>query len=910
MTLSPGTKLGPYEILAPLGAGGMGEVYRAKDTRLGREVAVKVLPQHLSANEEIRARFEREAKTVSSLNHPNICTLFDVGRAPGEAGSGETDYLVMELIEGDTLAERLRKGPLPGAELLRLGAQIADALDRAHRAGVIHRDLKPGNVMLTRSGAKLMDFGLARAADVAKKSGSGSSGSPLTQSPTVAQALTTEGSIVGTYQYMAPEQLEGHEADARSDIWAMGCVLYEMATGKRAFEGRSQATLIAAIIGSQPAPVNEAPSGAPAGDAAPAGLDRLIRACLAKDPEDRVQTAHAVKQQLQWIAEGAGMSGVGTLASTPGAVPAPLAARRGGSKLAWGVAAAALLAAVALAGQLWREGSETGPSLRFEIRIPASLAPLGPLRLSPDGRMAAFAATDSSGAARLWLRTFDDLECHALPGTEGAGRPFWSPDSRALAFFSGGKLRKILVTGGRPETICDAPGGSDGCWTRKGQILFDGDGAHPMIRMVPATGGEPHAITVLDTLRHEIQHGWPEALPDGRHYLYGVTNSDPDKSETRLGEIGSTHAVRVTSGDSRVEFAPSGHLLFEREGALLAQRLSVGSGKLTGEPRTLVDQVGVNRANAMPFFSCASGADVLLYSQARGSARRIVWVDRTGRAGEQIGPNGAYGSLALSPDGKRLAYELADASGQAGDLWVRDLERGISSRFTIDPANDMWPVWGPDSRTLYWTSNRAGAYSVYRRSLDSVGSDSLVYKTTANVGPVDASRDGRYLACMVNTNGAWDAIAVPLAGGAPVPIAATKFAETRPHFSPDGRWVAYDSDQSGLAQAYVQAFPGPGAPVQISSQGGGNPYWSADGTQLFYRSLTQDLMVADVKTGERFEAGASHLLFNFPLVLASGNVGRYAPAADGQRFLFCAPLPTESAWMPIAVLGWARALRK
>jgi eukaryotic-like serine/threonine-protein kinase len=902
--LAVGTRLGPYEILSPLGAGGMGEVYRAKDTRLGREVAVKVLPEHLSANPEVRARFEREAKTVSSLNHPNICTLFDVGR------EGETDYLVMELIEGETLAQRLRKGPLPGAELLRIGAQVADALDRAHRAGVVHRDLKPGNIMLTRSGAKLMDFGLARAADVARKSGSGTSGSALTQSPTVAQALTTEGSIVGTYQYMAPEQLEGHEADARSDIWAMGCVLYEMATGKRAFEGRSQATLIAAIIGSQPGPVNEAPSGAPAGDAPPAGLDRLIRACLAKDPEDRVQTAHGVKQQLQWIAEGAGMSSVGTPASNPTAVPAPVVVKRGGSRLAWGVAAVALLAAVAFAGLWWRGAAEPGPSLRFEIRVPSSLTPLGPLRVSPDGRMAAFAANDSSGTARIWLRTFDDLECHSLPGTEGAGRPFWSPDSRSLGFFSGGKLRKVLVTGGRPETICDAPGGSDGCWSRKGMILFDGDGAHPEIRMVPAAGGEPHTITALDTTKHEVTHAWPEVLPDGKHFLYAVSNSDPDKSETRLAEIGSKRAVRVIQGDSRVEYSPSGYLLFEREGALLAQKLVVGSGKLTGEPRTLVDQIGVNRANSMPFYSSATGADVLLYSQARGSARRIVWVDRSGRAGEQVVPNGAYGGLALSPDGKRLAYELADASGQAVDLWVRDLERGISSRFTIDPANDIWPVWGPDSRTLYWASNRSGTFAVYRRSIDSVGGDSLVYKTTTNVGPVDASRDGRYLACMVSVAGSWDAIAVPLAGGEPIPIANSKFAESRPHFSPDGKWVAYDSDQSGLSQAYVQAFPGPGAPVQISSQGGGNPTWSADGTQLFYRSLTQDLMVADVKTGERFEAAPSRLLFNFPLVLGNGTVGRYQPSPDGQRFIFCAPLPSESSWMPIAVLGWARGLKK
>ncbi len=901
--IAPGTRLGPYEILAPIGAGGMGEVYRAKDTRLGREVAVKVLPEHLSANPEVRARFEREAKTVSSLNHPNICTLFDVG------AEGDVEYLVMELIEGETLAARLRKGPMTGTEILRLGAQIADALDRAHRAGVIHRDLKPGNVMLTRSGAKLMDFGLARAADVAKRTGSGTSGSALTQSPTVGQALTTEGTIVGTFQYMAPEQLEGKEADARSDIWALGCVLYEMATGKRAFEGRSQATLIASIIGSQPAPIAESPSGVPpSGDLPPSGLDRLIRACLAKDPEERVQTAHAVKQQLQWIAEGAGLSGVGTPVSTPVAVPVPVAARRGTARLAWGVAVIALLAAAAFAGLWWRRASAPPPTFRFEIQIPGSLAPLGPMRVSPDGRMAAFAATDSLGTPRLYLRSFDDLECHPLPGTEGTGRPFWSPDSRYLAFFSGGKLRKIVVTGGRPETICDAPGGSDGTWSRKNMILFDGDGAHPFIRMVSASGGDPRAVTVLDTTRKEISDAWPEALPDGRHFLYAVTNSDPDKSEIRLGEIGSKRAIRVMAGDGRVEYAPPGYVLFEREGALLAQRFSVGSGKLTGEPRTLVDEVGVNRGNSNPFFSTASQSDVLVFSQARGTARRLVWVDRSGKPVEQVGPDGAYGGLSLSPDGRRLAYELADASGQATDIWVRDLERGISSRFTIDPASDIWPVWGPDSRTLYWASNRTGTYSVYRRSIDSVGRDSLIYKSDLNVGPVDASRDGRYLACMVLSSGQWDAIAVPLGGGDVVPIAVSKFSESRPHFSPDGRWVAYDSDQSGRQQAYVQAFPGPGPPVQISSEGGGNTTWKADGTQLFFRSLSQDFLVADVKTGARFEAGPARVMFNFPIVLGSGSVGRYAPSPDGQRFLLCAPLGSEGGWQPTIVFGWAHAL--
>ena len=885
--LAAGARLGPFEIVAPLGAGGMGEVYRARDTRLSREVAIKVLPQHLSTNPEVRARFEREARTISSLNHPHICTLFDVGR------EGDVDYLVMELVEGETLAQKLLKGPLPLDQVLKFGAQIADALDRAHRAGVVHRDLKPGNVMITKGAAKLMDFGLARVTGLAGPGkGSGVTVAALTQTPTVAHGLTTEGAIVGTFQYMSPEQLEGHEADARADLWALGCVLHEMATGKPAFSGKSQASLIGMIMGSEPQPLSQlAPMTPPT-------LERLVRGCLAKDADQRVQTAHEVKLQLQWIAEG------GSQSSSP--APGVLRARHG-SPLPWAVAGVAFAGALAFAGLWWQRASAPSPLLRFEMRVPASLSPLGPLRVSPDGRMAAFGASDSSGAPRLWLRSFDDLSCRPLPGTEGAGRPFWSPDSRMLGFFSGGKLRKIVVTGGRPQTICDAPGGSDGTWTSKGLILYDGDGAHPTIQMVSAQGGVPRAITMLDTTKHELTHGWPEALPDGKHFLYAVTNNEADKSELRLGEIGSSKVVRVMPGDGRVEYVPAGYLLFERDGALMAQKFSPGSGKVMGEPRTVADLIGVNRANQMPFFS-ASKTDVLVFSQGRSTASRMVWVDRTGKAGDDVGPPGSYGALALSPDGRKLAYEQADATGQATDLWVRDLERSVSSRFTIDPGNDIWPVWSADSRTLYWASNRTGIYAVYRRTLDGVDSDSLFYRAAANVGPVDMSRDGRYLACQLSAGGTWDAIAVPLDGSKPVAFAASKFSETRPHFSPDGKWIAYDSDQSGTMQVYVQAFPGPGAPVQISNQGGGNPTWNANGTELFYRTPAQDFFSVPVKTGERFEAGAPLKMFNFPIVLTTGSVGRYAPSTDAQRFLLCAPLQAETNWMPVAVFGWLRGL--
>ena len=860
----------------------MGEVYRARDTRLGRDVAVKVLPANLSASAESRARFEREAKTVSSLNHPNICTLFDIGHEDG------VDFLVMELMEGETLAERLQRGPLPPADILKIGSEIADALDRAHRQNLVHRDLKPSNVMLTRSGAKLLDFGLARV------TGLSASASELSTSPTVTRALTTEGSIVGTFQYMSPEVLEGREADSRSDLWALGAILYEMATGRRAFEGKSQASLIGLIMNSEPAPIGTLVP------LAPPALERVVTACLAKDPDQRIQTAHDVRLQLKWIAEGGSQAGV----------PAPVAARRRGrERIAWVVAGVAMVIAAGLGALELRRASEPRREMRFELKLPASLSPGGPLRISPDGQAVAFEANDSSGVAQLWLRTFDDPEIHALPGTQGAGRPCWSPDSRSLAFFADNKLKKILISGGRPETVCEAPGGYDCSWGTNGAILFDGDGGHPTIRMAMATGGEPHVAAAPDTAKHIVACNWPDVLPDGSHFLFIAQNSQSDLSEVRLGVIGTTKSVTVMKGESRVEFAPPNLLLFEREGALMAQRLDVGSGKLLGEPRTLADRIGVNRTNGMPYFS-ASKNGVLVYSQASSAQRHTVWLDRAGHALAEIGAPAAQSDIALSPDGRQLAITMTDASGSSSDLWVRDLTRDIASRFTIDPANDIWPVWSPDSKRLYWSSNRSADYEIYQRGLEAAA-DSLLFKGANSVGPIDVSRDGRYLAYMLSDgSGGWDSYALPLFGEMkPITIAASHFSEARPRFSPDGRWVAYDSDQSGRPEVYVQAFPVPGAPVQISNSGGLDARWRADGRELYYRTQALVLFAADVSIGERFQAGMPKQLFPTPLLLQGLQVSRWMPSADGQKFLFSAPVRAELS-QPLVVFNWRTELER
>ena len=693
---------------------------------------------------------------------------------------------------------------------------------------------------------------------------------------------------------MAPEVLEGREADARADLWALGAMLYEMATGRRAFEGKSQASLIGSIMNSQPTPLSTAMP------LLPPALERVVSACLAKDPEQRIQTAHDVKLQLQWIAEGGSQAGV----------PAPVAARRRGrERIAWLVAAVALLVAALLGVTQWRQASSPAEEMRFELRVPEQLIPGGPLRVSPDGRAVACNATDSSGVLQLWVRTFDNPEFRSLPGTQGAQRPCWSPNGKFLAFFSDGKLKKILVAGGRPETICEAPGGFDCNWGSRDLIAFDGDGSHLMIRAVSASGGEPRVIASPDSARHELSANWPEFLPDGKRFLFIAQSAQDDQSQVCIGEVGSRRRIKVMAGSSRVEYVTPGFLLFERDGALMAQRMDPGSGKLTGEPHTLADRIGVNHSNGMPYFS-ASQNGVLTMSQASSSLRRLVWLDRNGRPLGEIGSPATNNNFALSPDERLVATEIADASGQSDDIWVRDLARGISSRFTVDPANDIWPTWSADSKSLYWGSNRTGRYQIYRRDLEGVSADSVFYRDSNSVGPIDASRDGKYLACMLSDgSGGWDVFALPTQGERkPIPIAHSKFAELRARFSPDGHWVAYDSDQSGRAEVYVQAFPAASAPIQISNQGGVDARWSADGKQLFYRNVQFEIMAVDVRTGDRFEATAPARLFASPLTASGLQVSRWLASGDGQRFLFSAPVRAELS-PPLVVFHWSAELK-
>jgi Tol biopolymer transport system component len=877
VALEAGTHLGPYEITGPLGAGGMGEVYRAKDTRLDRTVAIKVLPAHLSSSPDSRQRFEREAKVVSSLSHPHICTLYDVGQHEG------TDYLVMEHLEGETLKERLGRGPLPMEQVLALGAQIADALDKAHKSGVVHRDLKPANVMLTSGGVKLLDFGLAKQRLSDSPAETESFREMLTEAPDSAP-LTVEGTILGTFQYMSPEQIEGREADARSDIYALGAVLYEMATGRKAFVGKTQASLIGAIMHAKPEPVSKLlPLGPPA-------FDRLVDTCLAKDPENRWGTAHDVALQLEWIAEGGSQVGL----------PAPVAARRRNrERLAWGVAAATALAAATFVVLWVRRAPEAPRVVRFELAAPKGLTDVGSPRLSPDGRYVAFSARDDKGETAIWLRPLNSLTAQKLAGSEGARyRPFWSPDSRHLAFMANGKLKKIPVGGGPAQVICDAPTGADGAWSENGVILFDGQPQDPLLR-VPAGGG-----VATPQIPAGEQPGWPQFLPGGRRFLF--VTSGASKPELKVASLDGGESRTVLTDQSRVEYAPPGYLLYVRENTLVAQPFDAGSAKLTGDPVPLAQDLGVDNVGLAHFTASSNG--VLAFRSGEAGGGRLVWVDRKGQSEQAVGDPADIRSTALSPDGRWLALCLKSGGSSATDLWVRDLVRGVTSRFTFNEEDDDAPVWSPDGTRIAYATQRKGQFDLAVKAVGGTGAEEVLLAADGNQFPTSWSPDGKNLLYITrDPKTSWDIDVLPLEGDRkPHPFLHTPFAEVRSRFSPNGRWVAYQSNESGRAEIYVQAFPGPGGKWQISTAGGTDPKWGPDGRELFYLAQNK-MMRVEVKTGASFEAGIPAPLFGValrPITVSS----RYLLSPDGKRFLLLGSLLQDTTPPTTVVLNWTAEL--
>jgi Tol biopolymer transport system component len=882
MPLTPGTRLGPYEILAPLGAGGMGEVYRARDTRLGRDVAIKVLPEQLSQAPEVRARFEREARAVSALNHPHICVLHDVGR------EGEIDFLVMELLEGETLAARIEKGPLPLEQALKIGSEIAGALDRAHRAGVVHRDLKPGNVMLTKSGAKLLDFGLARSTVLGGAQGaSGMTMAVLSQSPTVSQPLTAAGMIVGTFVYMAPEQLEGRDADARTDLWALGCMLYEMTTGKRPFDGKSQASLISSIMTVEPPPVSSTTS------LSPPALDRLVRACLAKDPDERVQTAHDVKLQIDWLREGG--PAVGAAAPVVSAVK-----RKSREPLAWSIAAATLVAAAIAIVALLTKPREVETVFASIPPAPGTefLPNWACVSLSPDGRNIAYVAADSLGRS-IWVRPLDSEAARPLPDTRDVmdWALFWSHDSRSIAYFTMGKMRKVSLDGGSSVALCDARAGRGGTWNQEGAILFAPAPEGPLVR-VSANGGDPIPVTKLDPERRETTHRFPCFLPDGKHFLYVSLPPGPSGWDTYVASLDSPAPKKVLTANSAVAYAEPGYLVFVRQGRIMAQRFDTKRLEVAGDVIVVGDAPEYSDTDAEAVASVSRNGHMITL-QSESPQTRLEWLDRSGRVtGSVPVPAGSWKMMRLSPDARRAAVM------NGTDIWIVDLDRAMPTRFAPTGTPEATLTWSPDGRRIAFVSSQTGRSEVYIANADGTGKPELVPTGDAQFKFVtDWSSDGEYLILYYVTAATGRDIAVlPMSGDRrPIPYAEGPYATSHARISPDGRWIAYESTESGESEIYVQSFPTPGRKVRISSDGGNEPFWSRGGKELLY-DHSSGLMAVSIESGDDFRPGVPRVLLTSDEEITAGDV-----TADGERFL--ASVATEPSRRDIRLfLNWAAAL--
>jgi len=876
MALTSGTKLGPYEIQSPLGAGGMGEVYRARDTRLDRTVAVKILPAHLSSNPEARQRLEREARAISSLNHPNICTLHDVGHQEG------TDFLVMEYLEGETLADRLMKGPLPPEQVLKYGIDICLGLEKAHKSGVIHRDLKPGNIMLTKSGAKLMDFGLAKATPAAVPPASSLT---MTMShPSADQPLTAQGMVVGTFQYMSPEQVEGEEADARSDIFALGAVLYEMASGKRAFKGKSQASIVAAILASDPQPISAVqPMSPPA-------LDRVVRTCMAKDPDERWQTAHDVKLQLQWIAEAGSQAGV----------PAPVVARRRMSqRVAWIAAGLGVAAAIVFATGFVLRAPVPEHPLRVSI-LPPDQHVFDPLSvaLSPDGTKLAFAATAVGGLAQLWVRPLDSTSAQPLAGTDDAAFPFWSPDSRSLGFFADGKLKIIDASGGAVQTLAGALLPRGGSWSSNGTILYTPDATSAMYR-IPAAGGTPVRAVGEEKASSVGSPRWPAFLPDGKHFLFFQYGAEAQSGgDVYLGTLDSAQITKLAKSDVRAGYG-NGHVVFVEGGNLMVQAFDEKNLKLVGNPVPVAEQVRGDARAAAAFSLSSEGK--LIFAGGQSSTLDLAWYDRTGKKGDVI-DSGTFQDAHISPDGKKVSAARADAGGHL-EIFIYDLARGTKSQFSFSQSRDDDPVWSPDGNTIVFDSARNGKIDLYTRPANGSRQEELLFHDDSDKYPSSWSSDGKYIAYEAIANrGHFDTWVMPMFGDhKPFPFLQESYNTRYPSFSPDGKWMVFTSFESGHGQIYVVAFPKAGGKFLVGD--GQSATWSRHGKEIIY--LDDHARIASVEV----TAHGDSVEFGKPQVLFPAQPGNFEASPDGERVLMM-QAPVQNSTNMTLVVNWPQVLKK
>jgi serine/threonine protein kinase len=881
MALIAGTRLGPYEILAPLGAGGMGEVYRARDTRLDRTVAVKILPPHLSENPILRQRFEREAKAISSLNQHHVGVLHDVGTQDG------MQFLVMECVEGETLAKRLEKGPLPLEQALKVGTQVADALDKAHRSGVVHRDLKPGNIVLTGSGAKLLDFGLAKAVPPL------AAGETLTAAATRTTPVTQQGTIVGTFQYMSPEQVEGKDVDARSDIFSFGSVLYEKLTGRPAFSGKSQLSVASAILEKEPEPISTLlPLTPPA-------LDRTIRVCLAKDPEERWQSARDLLLELKWIGSGGSQAGLRS-EGTPGS--------RGYNRLSWTLVAVLSLSVLVLLIISRQRGPASAAPVRFLIHPPENsyINATGRAAVSPDGRHLTFVAPGSNGKDVLWVRSFDSLAARSLAGTEGALFPFWSPDSRWIGFFANrSTLRKIDVTGGPPISVASALAGNGGTWSRDGVIVF-GTGATRLLYRVSAAGGKVVSLTKRENAV-TVGRLAPYFLPDGNHYLYEGPQS------------GAGHAIYVSSLDSDTSkllvqggSSPAyeqGYLLYLLGTTLIAQPLDEKRLEIVGDASALAERV--------QFFSPSQTGAVLAYwTGAAENLPQLTWFDRSGNRLGTLGDRVRQFNLRLSPDGTKIAAEIYDRQVSSmyfeSDIWLYDVSRGVRSRLTSGPGSARCPCWSPDGKHIIFSSDRKGHYDLYEKAVDGGGNEELVLESEIAKYCQGWSPDNKFLLFMtVSTDSSAnrDIWTLPLFGDRkPLPYLQTEFDEFGGRLSPDGKWVLYESDDSGKHEVYVRPLRGSGGKLLVSAAGGLMAEWSHDGKEIFYLSANNELMAAKVtQNGSELAIDVARTLFQ---TQAESFLPSFDVSPDGRRFIIVTATPQKSPSPITVVVNWNAGLKK
>jgi serine/threonine protein kinase len=896
MALTSGTKLGPYEILAPVGAGGMGEVYRARDTRLGRDVAIKILSTHLSFDPGLKQRFEREARAICLLTHPNICCLYDIGSQDG------TDFIVMEYLEGETLADRLSTGPLPLPLALKIGVEIADALDKAHREGIIHRDLKPGNIMLTKSGAKLMDFGLAKAVTATLRVVTPAPApSQAPDPPTISAAaltspyapFTEHGAIVGTLLYMAPESIQGQPADLRSDIFSFGCVLYEMVSGRRPFTGESRLSIVAAILEKDPQPM------ASLQPLTPAALEHVVLRCLMKDPEERWQSARDLSRELKWIS--------GELGITQASEPAPRHRGKLGERLAWGVAALCIALLTWLGVAHWRSlQSAESRHLRLSLLPPPSTSFVpNNFAISPDGRRLAFVAAALDGGTALWIRSLAAGAAQQLTGTEGATFPFWSPDSRQVGFFQASKLKSVDPSSGAVQILCDAPGGFGGAWNDRGTIIFAGFqlGNRPsgdiVIFKVPASGGEPQLVTKGNAPNASMF--WPSALPDGDHFLYFLVGSSKSaqKQGIYVGSL-STQESKLISSEIFVntQFASS-RLYYVRDRSLMAQPFDLKRLQLTGQPEAVSRQELVEAfASSRTGFSVSDNG-VVVFQSATESVSRLAWFDRSGKELEEL-PRTGYRDPALSRDGALLAVSSDDDHNGKHYIHIYDFARGTSTRVS-DGGTEVYPVLSPDGKRVAYEVNNART-SQYIEVAATDGSGKLERLAAADfLIPNDWSADGRFLVYMNFQHGAPELEVLDLRNHSQTTY--TTGAEAQ--FSPDGKWIAFTVPESSAvgadAEVYVSPFPSPGRRIQISNHGGAQARWRADGKELFYVTMDKKLMAVAIDTshGEPV-AGVPHVLFQTRIIAPRIVLFQYAVSPDGKRFLINS-MPSVGA-APLTVL--------